>query len=327
MKNISRASAPAKVILFGEHFVVYDRLAVVMAIDRRVHVTVKPRSDGKIVIGSDVLGCLGAFAPDGDYRPIKEPHGEARLRPIYMIAKSILASSGRHTGLDILVESTVPIAVGLGSSAAVTVASAAAISSLLELNISKDEIFRMAFEAEKMIHGNPSGIDPAVSTYGGFIAYRRGEGVRRLDVDVDLPLVVGNTCIERSTGEMVSLVSRIRNLYPNIIDRIMDVGEEVAKSAIRALENGDINVIGNLMNINHALLCAIGVSNEAIERLIGAARMAGAIGAKLTGAGGGGCIIALSPPGNLRRVAEAVANAGGESFITNRSLEGVRVEL
>lgn len=315
MKALSRASAPAKVILFGEHFVVYDKLAIVMAIDRRVYVTVRPRSDDRIFIESEAISA-----------PAELSKGD-KLKPIYLIAESVLSSYGKRMGLNISIESSIPISVGLGSSAAVAVASAAAISNLLGEGLSKDEIFRLALEAEKVVHGNPSGIDPAVSTYGGLITYRRGEGAKRLNIERDLPIVVGNTCIERSTGDMISLVSRARRSYPDIIDRIMDAGEALARSAVKALEKGDMKALGDLMNINHALLCAIGVSNEAIDKLVAAARRAGALGAKLTGAGGGGCIIALSPPENTRRVAEAIANAGGESFITGMSLEGVRVEV
>ncbi|MEM2586786.1 MAG: mevalonate kinase, partial [Candidatus Bathyarchaeia archaeon] len=230
-------------------------------------------------------------------------------------------------GVRVEIDSTIPVAAGLGSSAAVSVASAAAVSSLLELNISREDIFMAALEAERIVHENPSGVDPAISTYGGLIVYRKGDGIRRLSVDARLPLVVGDTGIKRVTGEMVFLVGEMRRRYPLVVDRIMDSGEAIVDVGVEALRRGDLKTIGDLMNINHALLCALGLSNETIERLIHAARRAGAFGAKLTGAGGGGCMIALSPPDRINYVVRAIENAGGRAFITDISLEGVRVEV
>lgn len=326
MRETSKASAPAKVILFGEHFVVYDRLAVVMAIDLRANVIVKPRRDDKIVIRSDTMGLYGEFASNDCYQPIAGGFGNIKLKPIYIAAKNVLNLAGENAGLDITIESHIPVAAGLGSSAAVSVATTAAVGNLLEMNLSRDDIFRLALEAERVIHENPSGVDPAISTYGGLIAYRRGEGVRRLRVNVDLPLILGGTRIKRDTREMILRVSEFRRLYPEAVDRIMDAGDMVANLAIKALEDGDLRALGNLMDINHALLYAIGVSNWAIEELVWAAKRAGALGAKITGAGGGGYIIALSQPENLRRIAEAIRMAGGDPLTVNVTLEGVRIE-
>lgn len=326
MRHYSRASAPAKAILFGEHFVVYDRLAVVAAIDLRAHVSVRPRSDDKIVIKSSALELSGSFTLNGSYRPIGGSFGEIKLRPVYAVAKRVLEVAGVKAGLDITIESQIPIASGLGSSAAVVAAAATAVSSLLEVDLSKDDIFRLALEAEKIVHGNPSGVDPAASTYGGLLTYRRCEGVRKLKTSIDLPLILGDTRVRRETARMVKHVSELLRLYPGIMEGILEAGERVARMAVNALEAGDLKSLGRLMNINHALLYAIGVSSQAIEGLVWAARGAGALGAKLTGAGGGGCIIALAEPENRNRVAEAIRAAGGEPIIVGISYEGARVE-
>lgn len=327
MKSRSVASAPAKVILFGEHFVVYDKPAIVIAIDKRAYVTVKPRSDDKIVIKSATIGASGAFSISGEYWPIEgERKNEAKFKPIYSIAKNLLCLSDEKTGLNIEINSSIPIAAGLGSSAAVAVASAAAIGSLLEINLAKKDIFNLALEAEKIVHRNPSGVDPAISTYGGALLYRKSEGIIRLNIESGLPLIVGNTGIERVTGDMVSHVSRLRNRYPSIVDRIMEAGSAIAYLGVEALKSGDLKTLGDLMNMNHALLCALGVSNHAIEQLIAAARSSGALGAKLTGAGGGGCIIALSEPNSIHRIVEAIKHAGGGAFATSKASEGVRIE-
>lgn len=328
MKSLSRASAPAKIILLGEHFVVYNRPAIVMAIERRAYVIAKPGADNRIIVKSREMGASGAFTPSGEYQPIEGGlEFEPKFKPIHIVAKRILSLSGEETlGLEIEVNSSIPVAAGLGSSAAVAVASASAISSLLEMHLSKDEIFRLAFEAERFVHANPSGVDPAISTYGGILLYRRGEGIRRLDAEAEIPIIVGNTGVKRVTGEMVSRVGDLWRRYPTIVERIMDAGENIVNLGVEALKSGDMRTLGELMNMNHALLCALGVSNDVIERLISAARRAGALGAKLTGAGGGGCIIALPEKGNIQRIAEAIKGAGGEAFVTSRAVEGVRVE-
>ncbi|MEM1506846.1 MAG: mevalonate kinase [Candidatus Bathyarchaeia archaeon] len=328
MKSLSKASAPAKVILFGEHFVVYGKPSVVMAINLRAYATARPENSGRIIVESKSMRVSGLFTIDGAYQPIMGGlEGGERLLPIYVAARKILSLAGEgNLGVRIEVDSLIPVAAGLGSSAAVSVASAAAVSSLLELNVGEDDIFRAAFEAERTVHENPSGVDPAISTYGGLIVYRKGEGIRRLDAKLDLPLIIGDTCVKRITGEMVLRVSEVRKRYPNVVDRIMDSGEAIVDLGVKALQNGDLETIGDLMNINHALLCALGVSNEMLDRLIYAARRAGALGAKLTGAGGGGCIIALSPPGKTDQIVEAIRSAGGRAFITCMSREGVRVE-
>lgn len=323
----SRASAPAKIILFGEHFVVYDKPAIVIAINKRAYVTARPRANGEILVKSESMGVSGIFSSYGKYKPIEGGmEAEQKLKPIYTVAKRLLSVSGENVGFEIHVDSRIPVAAGLGSSAAVAVASAAALGKLLDINLSEEEIFRVAFEAEKIIHGNPSGVDPAISTYGGILMYRRSTGMERLNIDMDLPLVVGDTKIERVTGEMVSRVSKLRERNPFIVNKIMDVGGDLAALGVKALESGDLETLGDLMNINHALLYAVGVSSDEIERLVYAARRAGALGAKMTGAGGGGCIIALSRRMDLNRVADAIRHAGGEAFITEMTLEGVKIE-
>ncbi|MEM1607018.1 MAG: mevalonate kinase [Candidatus Bathyarchaeia archaeon] len=327
MKSVSRASAPAKIILFGEHFVVYDKPAIVMAINLRAYATARPERSGKIVVESKSMNISGSFTPDGAYQPILGGlDGKERLLPIYMAVRKILSLAGENMGVRLEVDSQIPVAAGLGSSAAVSVASAAAVSSLLELNVDEDDIFRAALEAERMVHENPSGVDPATSTYGGLLIYRRGEGIRRLNAKVDLPIIIGDTRVKRVTGEMVLRVSEVRRRYPEVVSRIMDSGEAIVKTGAEVLQSGDLKAVGDLMNINHALLCALGVSNEDLDRLVYAARKAGALGAKLTGAGGGGCVIALPPPGGADRIMEAIERAGGKAFITCMSRDGVKIE-
>ena len=323
------ASAPAKVILFGEHFVVYGEPALVMAVERRAYVSTEPRADGKIYIRAENVGASGYYSGEG-LRIFEAERGGAearrRLEPIKVVIEEARRLSGKNLGLNVTVESAIPVAAGLGSSAAVAVATAASAGRVLDLNPSKEEIYRMAYEAEKVIHGTPSGIDPAISTYGGTLMYRRGEGVQPLALKVELPLVIGNTGLSRSTGDLVAGVRRLKEKYPSLVEPILKIGGKITAEAVKALETENLEALGNLMNMNHGLLSAVGVSSLPLERLVYAARMAGALGAKLTGAGGGGCMVALTEAGALGKVARAIEEAGGEAFTATTAKEGVRIE-
>jgi len=321
------ASAPAKTILFGEHFVVYGEPAIVLAIDKRAYATVTLRKDKQIHVVSKDLGVSGYFEKSHFLVEKGKEDVQAKLEPIVVAARKVLDQYHDETvGVNIEIHSLIPVAAGLGSSAAVAAATALAISRLLKIELTQENIFQIAYDAEKLIHGTPSGIDPAIATYGGVILYKRNKGFTRLDVEADIPLVVGNTGIERSTGSLVAEVKRMHESYSAIVEPIIKIGGEIARTAVKALQEGDLALLGELMNINHALLYAVGVSNETLESFVFAARNAGALGAKLTGAGGGGCIIALAKPKNLNRVKKAIEQTGGRAFVARRTADGAKIE-
>jgi len=320
------ASAPAKVILFGEHFVVYGEPAVVIAIDKRAYASAELREDEGIYVNSADLGASGVFTGKRFLVERGGREARAKLEPVKSAVEQVLTLSKERVGVSIEVHSTVPVAVGLGSSAAVATSTVAAVSRLLDLDLSKEQVFRLAYEAERSVHGTPSGIDPTIATYGGTMLFQRGKGFMSLEFEADLPLVVGNTGVERSTGELVASVRRRREQYPSIMGWIIKAGGKTALKAVEALKKGDLSAVGELMNINHALLSAIGVSHESLEKLVHAARDAGAYGAKLTGGGGGGCMIALAHASRLNRVVDAIELAGGSAFVANKTVEGVRIE-
>jgi mevalonate kinase len=320
------ASAPAKVILFGEHFVVYDEPAIVLAINKRAHTQATLRRDNKIYINSHELEASGFFKGKHFQAEKGGKEAEKRLQPIRTIIQRILERSNEKVGVNVEVASSIPVAVGLGSSAAVAASVAAAVSHLLGVSLSKKDIFQLAKEAERLIHGTPSGIDPAIATYGGVLLFRRDKGFELLQVKTDVPLIIGNTGIQRSTGELVALVRKRRDRYPKILEPIIKAGGEITRKAMEPLREGDLAALGELMNINQALLSAVGVSNESLERLIHAARNAGALGAKLTGGGGGGCMIALAGRDKLEQIADAIEKAGGTAFTAQKTDEGVKIE-
>jgi mevalonate kinase len=321
------ASAPAKVILLGEHFVVYGEPAIVLAIDRRVYATVESRNDKRLYLRSANLNMSGYF-DNGNFKVEQGDLREAimKFEPIKLAVEKVLEKHGEKAGLNIDINSTVPVAAGLGSSAAVVAAVAKAVGSLLNLELSREEILRITFQSEKIVHGSPSGIDPAISTFGGTLVFQMDTGFKPLEVKADIPLVIGYTGVERSTRAQVEKVREVREKYPHVVEPMMHAARELVLRAIDALKDNDLETLGELMNINHALLYGLGVSDESLEWLISAARKAGALGAKLTGAGGGGCMIALAQSDGIERVEEAIQRAGGRPFRAKKTDEGVRVE-
>lgn len=320
------ASAPAKVILFGEHFVVYGEPAIVVAIDKRAYASVQLRKDKRIYIKSADLGVSGTFMKEGFEAERGGSKGRIRLEPLKSAVEQVLEKTRKKVGVNVKIESDIPVSAGLGSSAAVVTSTVMAVSNLLGIELTRDQVFRMAYESERLVHGTPSGIDPAISTYGGALQFQRGKDFLPLNVQTNIPLVIGNTEVERSTGELVANVRRMREHYLSIIDPLIKTGGKIALDAVEALRSDDLQKVGELMNINHALLCAIGVSHESLERLVYAARNGGALGAKLTGGGGGGCMIALAEEKKLKHVTTAIVSAGGTAFEARKTDDGAKIE-
>jgi len=318
------ASAPAKVILTGEHFVVYGEPAVVMAIDCYVHVTVSERLDRAVHIVSD-LGISGLYAGN-KYSPEKRgPQAENVLRPVNIAAKTVLDLLEKKTGLEIKVDSQIPVAAGLGSSGALAVATVAAVGKLFGTDFSRDELIKLSFDSEKFVHFEPSGIDQTISSSGGVMVYRKGKRPNPIEVKSEIPIVIGNTGVPRKTGDLVNAVRKRLNDFPDVLEPIVHAAGDLSTRAVKALLDGNLKRLGELMSINHGLLSAIGVSNEPLDRLVYAARKAGALGAKLTGAGGGGCMIALSTLEDREKIADAIREAGGATIIAKKTNAGVQV--
>ena len=224
---------------------------------------------------------------------------------------------------SVYVNSQLPSSSGLGSSAAVTVAALSAINDEFGLNYTIEELANVAFGIEKKVQkGRASPTDTSVCTFGGLVLIT-GTARRRLPPQ-HFPLVIGNSMVSHNTSKMVEQVAELRKKNPEICEPVLDAIKGVTLSAMRHLN--DPNQLGKLMNMNHALLEVLGVGHPAISKLVLAARGAGAYGAKLTGAGGGGCIIALCPKHLKNRITGAIGASNGHAFMTTIDTIGVRKE-
>ena len=323
------ATAPGKMILFGEHSVVYRGPAVVLAIDRRARVNASRRDDRKVYVDADNLGFSGYFEDDV-YHAVRGKVWRGRnLAALNVAAKKTMDHLGVESGVNLKVRSMIPIAVGLGSSAAICVATVGAVERLFDANLSKEEISRLAFEGETIIHGKPSGVDNTVSTFGGVLSYERDSGIKHHKLDSSMPFIIGNTWKKRSTRKMVESVAALKERNPALVDSIIDAMGGIAGEGLDALLAKDIHRIGDLMNMNHGLLSAIGVSTMKLEALVYTARQNGALGAKLTGAGGGGCMIAVAEEEKMSAVEKAIRRRKSESYrvqLTDRGVESRWIE-
>ncbi|HYB92955.1 MAG TPA: mevalonate kinase, partial [archaeon] len=213
-----KASAPAKLILCGEHAAVFFQPAIVMAIDKQAYVTVEPRRDQAIFIKSQNLGLAGLYERNSFKPKIGGAAAKNKLEPIKIAAEKTIKLAKKRIGINISIDSNIPVASGLGSSAAVAVATIAATGRILDLKLSKERICALAYEAEKIMHYHPSGIDNYISTYGGINVFRRGKGFTPIQTKKIIPLVIGNTQIPRSTGKLVSHVHSLKIHYPKVVN-------------------------------------------------------------------------------------------------------------
>jgi mevalonate kinase len=310
----SKASAPGKIILFGEHFVVYETKAILCAINKRVTVTAEKSPDDKISIKSSVGNLVSP-----PKRPISEI--DFHLRPFYYLADKIIQKNNEKLGMEITIDSEIPLGVGLGSSSACCVAGAAAISGVFSKN-SKEEILQLAIEAEKTIFPNTSGADCTVCTYGGLIQYDKQNGHSKINSEPDFQLVIANSKMQHSTKEVVSKVRKFKEKNQDEFSRICNEENNLIEDVLVCLKNNDLKGIGQNMIKNQKYLETIGVSNEKLRDMIALATKS-SFGAKLTGAGGGGCIFALTDKNNMEITIQQLKENNFECFSTKIDFQGL----
>ncbi len=301
------ASAPGKLLLMGEHAVVYGYPCLVTAIDSRLSVSIQA------IHGTDV----NIDAP-----------GVADTR---FVSQAILVARKHWTnvpsGLRIQTKSQFSSHFGFGSSAAVSVATLFALGTFLGKKVTPQELFDLAYETTHAVQDGGSGFDVAAAVWGGTLLYEKQDGtaVDAVALD-DVPLVVGYTGMKADTMSIVRDVAAKRQREEHKVDRIFQaIAELVGEAHTRMLE-GDWQRVGKLFDFNQEYLRDLGVSSEKLETLIGAAKAAGAWGAKLSGAGGGDCMIAVVPPDRKAAVEAAIAKAAGEVMNVTPNAEGARID-
>ena len=311
MKSI--ASAPAKIILFGEHFVVHGTKAILAAIDKRVTVTTTFTENKTIKINSE-LGTIEV--------PISSSHEEVKneFRPFVYLANKIINSNQNVNGLEVTIDSDIPIGVGLGSSSACCVAAAASISELFK-ELSSEEILNISIEAEKTIFPDTSGADCTVCTYGGMIEYEQFTGTKKIDNTFELNLVIANSMIPHTTKNSVERVSKFKENDEERFSQLCDLETKLIDEVIVAMKNNDVTTLGLKMSENQKYLEEIQVSNDTLRDMISSLNERRS-GSKITGAGDGGCIIALVKDENMDKV-PALLPKDKECFSAKIDTKGV----
>ena len=344
------SSAPGKVYLFGEHAVVYGEPAVPCAVERRATVSVEARDDDHVRVRADDLSLDGftvEYAGSTDDRPdVDVPSSLVDAAMGYVDAaveqaRDAAAERGgtgpdgeppADAGFDITVESDIPLGAGLGSSAAVVVAGIDAAARELGVSLSPTELADRAYRAEYEVQdGQASRADTFCSAVGGAVRVE-GDDCRPIDAP-SLPFVIGYDGGAGDTGELVAGVRALRDRYGFAADTVGTIGD-VVREGEALLADADpaetpsedlLTPLGDLMDFDHGLLEALGVSSRSLDRMVWAAREAGAHGAKLTGAGGGGCIVALDPTTETETGLRFTPGCE-EVFRAELDSEGVRAE-
>lgn len=314
---MTTASAPGKIILFGEHAVVHGRPALAAPVTQ-VHADVDIAASDRPGIWIDAPGIslrceLNALPSDHPiasvinnfFTPLSSPHfRESKMEG--------------QRGVKITITSTIPVASGLGSGAAVTVALVRALAAHFNVPMSAEEVNAFAYEIEKIHHGTPSGIDNTVITYAKPVYFVRGQPIETFTVGEPFTIVIGDTGISAPTKEAVGDVRKLweadREKWEGVFDQI----GRIVKEAREKIESGKWKDLGGLMNDNHALLQQMTVSSPELDRLVEAARKGGALGAKLSGGGRGGNMIALVEPSDAEAVVRSLKEAGAKNAIVTQ---------
>ena len=308
----SKASAPGKVILFGEHFVVYGVKAILCSINKRVTVTAEKISDKKIVINSEIGNLI--LEPNKSISEINSP-----LKPFYYLANKVIKN--QNTGIQIKIDSEIPLGVGLGSSSACCVAGAAAIFKLFG-DRSKEEILELAIEAERTIFENTSGADCTVCVYGGIMEYDKKQGFKKIEDEPNFQLVIANSNIEHSTESMVSEVKAFTIKNKEEFSKLLNQELELVEDVLKLLKENNTIELGEKINQNQKYLETIGISNNQLRKMIEIGQKT-SFGAKITGSGGGGCIFAITDESNLEDTLKEFKDNNFECFSVEIDFKGL----
>ena len=331
------STAPGKVYLFGEHAVVYGEPAVPCAVERRATVSAEERADDRVVVEAADLSLDGFTVTYNGSTAGADPELDVPTRLVQSatgyveeaVEQARDAADAPEAGFELTIESEIPLGAGLGSSAAVVVAAIDAATRALGVTLPREEIAERAYHTERAVQdGGASRADTFCSTMGGAVRVE-GSETRRLDAP-PLPFVVGFDGGAGDTGELVAGVRALRERHGFAADTVRAIGD-VVRSGERLLADAApgaepspdlLDGLGDLMDFDHGLLSALGVSARSLDAMVWAARDAGAHGAKLTGAGGSGCIVALDPTDETERALQYSPDCV-DAFRAELATEGV----
>jgi mevalonate kinase len=317
MKSI--ASAPGKIILFGEHFVVYGIKAILCSIDKRITATSQFLDENIVRVSSSLGDAEIEFNALNNLENIPQKF----MRPFFYIAKKAFEENPTKKGIEIILESEIPAGVGLGSSSAACVAATASVNGLFN-KLSKDEIVKRAIQAERTIFEQNSGADSSVSTFGGLMSYDLKNGFQNIPSRNDLSFIISNSAQIHDTQYVVRQVRNFKEKNEDIFKKLCDQEIEIVNSATTALKENNLNKIGLLMVKNQNLLKQMGISTEKIDLLVNQAKQT-SYGAKITGAGGGGCIISLVDDSNRKETLDNLRKIS-DSFLAKIDYNGLMYE-
>lgn len=306
------AAAPGKIILAGEHFVVWGATALAAAIDKRVTAATELADEDEII--SENYGTRSKIT-------------DGIGKGLYPITKAIYATKQHVSSkkqVRVTIRSDIPPSSGLGSSSAVAVATVASVAKALGTDLSKREIFGLAMESERIVHGNPSGIDVAVSVYGGILLYKKGEPPKELKVE-ECDAVVGLSGLSRRTAKMISRVAEVRETSPNFFNALVASSSHLSMLASKSMEKGDYDDLASVMTFHNSTLSWLGLSIPTTDEMIEICLENGALAAKITGGGGGGAIISIPKQGKAQDIVRTLKSKGFDAFSVKLPQQGLKV--
>ncbi len=323
VENLITVSAPGKLMLFGEHAVVYDRTFLVTAVDQRMFVTVEFFEKSEFHLEAPDVKVSKYKKPMSEIGTGKIPKG---AKFVEIAVKNYVDMYGFTSGFKITTKSEFSSHFGFGSSSASTVCILKALSELTNKKLSNKQLFDLAYKTVLDIQKKGSGFDVAAAIYGGTLYFvTGGKIIKSLNIK-KLPLIVAYSGVKADTVTLMNQVKEKAKKYPNIVDGIYNEIEKIIPLAQKVIIKNDWQTVGELMNINQGYLAALGVSTKKLFDMIYAVRNVGGYGAKLSGAGGGDCIIGLAPQNKISAIKKAIKNVGGQILSVQTNAEGVRIE-
>ncbi len=319
MRGTVTASAPSQAFLMGEHAVLYGSPALALSVDRRSFSSARELDRGHIRIKSHLLGLY----EEKSGNIIRD---NPELERLAVGVREILKRYDVRSGVELEIRSEVPIGSGMASSASVAAAISKSIDGLFELEMDEKELLESVYVFERIIHGRASKTGPACAVMGGVIWVEwKGDLMTAESLGFkEVPLVMACTGKPSPTKEMIERVSSLGSLLPQVRDSVVRAISELVLRGKDAIIAGDYELLGMLMNVDQGLLYSLGVSSWEIEKIVWKARESGSYGAKLSGAGGGGCVVILHPqPPSLVKELKSVANT---AFPARVAREGARLE-